>query len=107
MSKKTIAINPDTHAAIKLLAQANDMTIEAFTEHLVEKEMEYQKDGAIKVKFIQPRVVATVGRYGDTHEIKEVTLSCERDIEIFYGRNETGEHVAMLPIKVTYRRKLS
>jgi len=105
MSKKTIAISPDTHTAIKILAKGHDMTIEKFTESLVAKEMEYQKNGETKVRFEMPRIIATAGRYGDTHEIKEVILSCERDIEIFYGREETGEHVAILPIKITYRRK--
>ena len=59
------------------------------------------------VEVVPPKVIATAGRYGDKQELKGVVLSFERDIEIFYGTNETGEHVAILPIKVTYRRKIS
>lgn len=59
----------------------------------------------IKINIKEPNIVATSGRYGDRHEIKEVSISFERDITIFYGENETGEHIAILPIKIVYKRK--
>lgn len=59
------------------------------------------------VEIIPPKVIASDGRYGDKQVLEGVVLSFERDIEIFYGKHEAGEHVAILPIKVTYRRKTS
>lgn len=59
-----------------------------------------------KIHIVPPNIVALDGRYGDQHEIEEVVLEMQRDINIFFDRKETGEHVAIIPVKVTYRRKI-
>lgn len=68
-------------------------------------KIEEQDKKQPKIDIKTPNIVATDGRYGEEHKVKEVSLSFERDISIFYGRNRTGEHIAILPVKVVYRRK--
>jgi len=59
-----------------------------------------------EIKIIPPEIVAMDGRYGDKHEVTHVVIEFERDVNIFYNREETGSHVAILPVKITYKRKL-
>ena len=59
-----------------------------------------------RVVVADPIIIPKKGRYGEEQEITDVLVSIERDITIFYGKEETGEYVAMLPVKITYKRNV-
>ena len=60
----------------------------------------------MKITVKPPQVKAFVSRQdGSRQEIEEVEIEFLRDINIYYGTSKEGEHVAGIPVKVTYRRK--
>ena len=69
---------------------------------LIEADKVEQKP---EIHIVPPVIKAVTGEFGDTHEITHVAIEFERDVDIFYARNEVGGHVAMMPVKITYKRK--
>lgn len=58
-----------------------------------------------KIHIIEPNIMQFTNRYnGEEQNITDVVVKFERDITIYYGKEERGEYVALLPIKITYKR---
>lgn len=66
------------------------------------------KPASPKIHIIEPNIMQFTNRYtGEEQNITDVVVKFERDITIYYGKDERGEYVALLPIKITYKRKIN
>lgn len=65
-----------------------------------------EHEQAATVQYVDPRINALPDKSGRTHEITDVVITFLRDINVFYSEDERGEYTAVLPVKVTFKRKI-
>lgn len=66
-----------------------------------------ENEQAAVIHYVDPRIVALPDKHtGAQHEITDVVIKFLRDITVFHAEEEMGEYVAMLPVKVTFKRKI-
>lgn len=66
-----------------------------------------EHEQAAEIHYVDPRINALPDKNtGRTHEITDVVITFLRDINVFYSEDERGEYTAVLPVKVTFKRRV-